>query len=127
MFSVDEAGRLTGSSSNTTQGKLVAPPGVPGLCGTEKAAAPNNLITEVSVPLSGDNSGSKPCDGGSVVTPQDSPQTKTARSLGPESSGSKTSTSTSGEKRERESDNTSDIPVKRRLRLSEDTEEESMY
>ncbi|XP_048042732.1 uncharacterized protein LOC125266260 isoform X2 [Megalobrama amblycephala] len=126
LITVDEAGRLTGSSSNTTQGKLVMPLGVPGLCGSAKTAALNNLITEVLVPLSGDNSGSKPCDRGSAVTPQESPQTTTSRSLGPESNESKTSTSTSGEKRERESDNTSDIPVKRRLRLSDDTEEESV-
>lgn len=93
------------ANENTSQGKLVMPSSVPGLCVTEKAAAPNNLITEVSVPLSG---------GGVAVT-----------TTGPETNGCKEPTSTSGEKRERESDNTSEIPVKRHLRLSEDTEEES--
>lgn len=77
--------------------------------------------------MSGDNASSKPFDGGEAVKPRDSPQATTARSLGPESNGSKTSTSTSGEKRERESDNTSNISVKRRLRPSEDVEKESVY
>ncbi|XDV13887.1 hypothetical protein PO909_002195, partial [Leuciscus waleckii] len=117
-----EARLLTGGEEDTTQCKLVTPPDVPGLCVTEKAAAPNNLITEVSVPLSGDNSGSKPCDGGVAVTQWDSPQATTAPNLGPKSNG----TSTSGEKRKRESENPSGIPVKRRLKLSEDTEKESV-
>ncbi|KAK7174222.1 hypothetical protein R3I93_001428 [Phoxinus phoxinus] len=117
-----EARLLTSGGEGTTQGKLVTPPGVPALCVTEKAAAPNNLTTEVSVPLSGDNSGSKPCDGGVAVTQRDSPRATTAPNLSPETS----RTSTSGKKRERESENTSGIPVKRRLRLSEDTEEESV-
>lgn len=126
MFLFSEARLLTGGEQDTTRGKLVTPPGVPGLCVTEKAAAPNYLRTEVSVPLSGDNSGlviTKPCDGGVAAKPRDSPQATTAPSLGPESNG----TSTSGKKRERESENPSGIPVKRRLRLSEDTQEESMY
>ncbi|XP_077069905.1 uncharacterized protein LOC143722384 [Siphateles boraxobius] len=112
-----EARLLKCGKEDTTQGKLVGPPSV-----TEKAAAPNNLITEVSAPWSGDNSESKPCDGGVAVTQRDSPQATATPNLGPESN----RTSTSGEKRERESDNTSEIPVKRRLRLSEDTEEESV-
>lgn len=123
MFLFSEARLLTGGEEDTTQGKLVPPPDVPGLCVTEKAAAPNNLKTEVSVPLSGDNSGSAPCDGGVAVTQRDSPQATTAPNLGPKSNG----TSTSGEKRKRESENPSGIPVKRRLKLSEDTEKESTY
>ncbi|XP_056109650.1 uncharacterized protein LOC130087386 [Rhinichthys klamathensis goyatoka] len=118
---IGEDSATIGVEEDTTQGKLVTPPGVPGLCVTEKAAVPNDLITEVSLPLSGDNSGSKPCDGGVAVTQQDSPQATTAPNLDPESNGK------SGEKRERESDNTSGIPVKRRLRLSEDTEQEGVH
>ncbi|XP_067284897.1 uncharacterized protein wu:fb97g03 isoform X2 [Pseudorasbora parva] len=108
-------------NENTSQGKLVTPSGVPGLYVPDKAAAPNNLITEVSVPLSGE---STPCDGGVEVMPQDSTRATTA----PESNGCKAATLKSGEKRERESDsdNASEIPVKRRLTLSEDTEEETV-
>ncbi|KAG1935534.1 uncharacterized protein LOC120464553 [Pimephales promelas] len=111
---IGEDSATIGVEEDTTQGKLVTPPGVPGLCVTAKAAAPNDLITEGSLPLSGDNSTSKACDGGVAVA-------TTAPNLDPESNGK------SGEKRERESDNTSGIRVKRRLRLSEEQESVQDY
>ncbi|XP_016419359.1 uncharacterized protein LOC107748882 [Sinocyclocheilus rhinocerous] len=123
---VDDARRLTNGEENTTQSQLVTPSGVPSSCAPDKSAAPDNLKTVVSVPLSGSNRGSEPCDGGVAVTPRDSLQDTTTQSLEPKSNGCNTSTLRCGEKRERESDNPSDVPVKRRLRPSEDNGKECL-
>lgn len=104
------------SVEDTTQSQLVTPSGVPPSCTPDKTAAP-----EVSLALSASNSESEPCDGGVAET-----QTTTTQSLEPKPDECSTSTMRCGEKRERESEDPSDVPVKRRLRPSEDSRKECM-
>ncbi|KAL0198565.1 hypothetical protein M9458_007105, partial [Cirrhinus mrigala] len=111
----DSACLLTNGEENTTQIQLVTPSGVPSSCVPDKTAALDKRITEASVPLS---------DGGVAATPGDSPQSTAPQSPEPKSSGSNTSTLKCGEKRQRDSDKPSIASVKRRLRPSEDCEEE---
>ncbi|XP_016411641.1 uncharacterized protein LOC107743046 [Sinocyclocheilus rhinocerous] len=116
---VDKARLLTNGEENTTQGQLVTPSGASSSCAPDKTAAPDNLITEVSVPLSASNSGSELCDRGVAET-----QTTTTQSLEHKSDECNASTLRCGEKRARESEDRSDVPVKRRLRTSEDSRKE---
>ncbi len=106
------------SVEDTTPRQLVTPSGVPPSCTPDKTAdLPAD--PEVSLALSASNSESEPCDGGVAET-----QATTTQSLEPKPDESSTSTLRCGEKRERESEDPSDVPVKRRLRPSEDS---SMY
>ncbi|XP_026072861.1 uncharacterized protein LOC113052674 [Carassius auratus] len=89
-----------------------ATPGVPSSCAPGKSAALDNLKPVASVASSGSNNESEP------VTPGHSRQATTTQSL--ESNGCNTPSLRCGEKRERGSDNPSEVPVKRRLRLSKD-------
>ncbi|XP_059413192.1 uncharacterized protein LOC132148517 [Carassius carassius] len=106
-LNVDEA--RNGEEDTTT-------PGVPSSCAPGKSAALDNLKPVASVALSGSNNESEP------VTPGHSLQATTTQSL--ESNGCNTPTLRCGKKRERGSDNPSEVPVKRRLRLSEDNGKE---
>lgn len=121
LFSVDVACLLTNGEEDTTQSQLVTPSGVPSSCTPDKTAAPDNFITEVSLPLSASNSESEPCDGGVSET-----QTTTSQSLEPKPEECNVSTLRCGEKRERESEDPSDVSVKRRLRPSEESRKECM-
>ncbi|RXN06683.1 alpha-N-acetylgalactosaminide alpha-2,6-sialyltransferase 2 [Labeo rohita] len=112
---VDNVCLVTNGEQNTTQFQLVTPSEVPSSCVPDKTAALDKLITEASVPLS---------DGGVTAMPGDSPQSTAPQSPEPKSSGSNMSTLKCGEKRPRESDEHSVASVKRRLRPSEDCEEE---
>ncbi|XP_059372358.1 uncharacterized protein LOC132109892 [Carassius carassius] len=109
---VDEAHLLTNGEEHTTQGQLVTPSGVQSSYAPDKTAAPDNFITEASVSLSASNSRSEPSDQGLAET--QSPNV------------CKASTLRCGEKRPRESEDPSDVPVKRRVRASEDSRKESV-
>ncbi|XP_052408103.1 uncharacterized protein LOC127953161 [Carassius gibelio] len=114
---VDEAHLLTNGEEHTTQGQLVTPSGVQSSYAPDKTSAPDNVITEASGSLSASNSGSEQCDRG-LAEPQ---------SLEHKSDECKASTLRCGEKRPRESEDSSDVPVKRRLRTSEeDSRKESV-